>query len=428
MTRPRRALLRGVTTIATGTLIGQLINVAASPLITRLYSPEQFGIQGVVIMIVAIGTPLVSLSLPMAIVIAPTRAEGFVVGRASTVLSTGVAVFIGIVLLGFRQNINSLLGLPEASWVLLLIPLALWLTSQQLIWNHHVIREELYKVSSLSTVVQSTLTNILKIGLGAIHPSSFLLAGTASISPLFRTVSLRAGYSRSAPKSAAAKPKSRPLRQVVSQYRDFPILRTPSDVLAAVSHAAPVLVISALYGTEIAGLYTIALNLLNVPATVMSNAIGEVLYGRFSKLNLSGKPLRKDLVTSTCYLLAITIPLLSLVAFLAPRLFGFVFGSDWSDAGQFATIMCIWIPLQISSTPAVKMIAVLRQQHILLYVSMGNVLARLIALAIPALLNGSALVVVFSFSFVCAIGYGATIMLTIVKTGVSDHNLGKSIE
>lgn len=61
---------RNVGTLATGTLIAQAIGIAASPILTRLYSPESFATLALFMAIVSSLAPGVSGRYEIAIVVA----------------------------------------------------------------------------------------------------------------------------------------------------------------------------------------------------------------------------------------------------------------------------------------------------------------------------------------------------------------------
>ena len=61
-------LIGNLAKVTSGTIAAQAIMFAFSPIITRLYGPEAFGIQGVFLSLVAILSPAIALSYPMAII------------------------------------------------------------------------------------------------------------------------------------------------------------------------------------------------------------------------------------------------------------------------------------------------------------------------------------------------------------------------
>jgi len=61
---PISLLLRNVFAVASGTAAAQVVVFAFSPLITRIYSPEVFGLQGVFLSLIGILSPVIALRYP----------------------------------------------------------------------------------------------------------------------------------------------------------------------------------------------------------------------------------------------------------------------------------------------------------------------------------------------------------------------------
>ncbi|MCX9557197.1 oligosaccharide flippase family protein, partial [Vibrio cholerae] len=77
-------------TMFSGTLVAQIIAIAVLPLLTRLYTPEQIGVQNLFITTINILMPLATLSYPMAIVLVKDKQDGI----NSTILLSTVIVSI----------------------------------------------------------------------------------------------------------------------------------------------------------------------------------------------------------------------------------------------------------------------------------------------------------------------------------------------
>src|SRR5690625_4203888 len=85
---------RNVALVATGTAGAQAITMAFSPVITRLYGPEAFGLLGTFAATLAIVTPIAALTYPIAIVL-PKKDDD---ARGIAKLSLLLALFISLVL------------------------------------------------------------------------------------------------------------------------------------------------------------------------------------------------------------------------------------------------------------------------------------------------------------------------------------------
>ena len=75
--------VRNVATVATGTAGAQAISIAFSPIITRLYGPDSFGLLGVFMALVAVLAPLAALTYPIAIVLPKEDSDARALGWLS---------------------------------------------------------------------------------------------------------------------------------------------------------------------------------------------------------------------------------------------------------------------------------------------------------------------------------------------------------
>ena len=94
--------IRHIITIVTGTMFAQLLPLLITPLLTRLYSPESFGLFANFIAITAIISSIVSLRLEMAILLPKsTKIAQFLASQIiKLVMVNGVILLIiGIILL-----------------------------------------------------------------------------------------------------------------------------------------------------------------------------------------------------------------------------------------------------------------------------------------------------------------------------------------
>src|SRR5690606_28100454 len=113
------ALLRNVFAVASGTAAGQAVAFAFSPLITRIYSPDVFGLQGVFLSLVSILTPVIALRYPMAIIVADDDREARLIGQLSMRISFVLSCLLGLVLLIAQGPLFTRLGaeaLGELIW------------------------------------------------------------------------------------------------------------------------------------------------------------------------------------------------------------------------------------------------------------------------------------------------------------------------
>ena len=153
-------------TLASGTLISQIIMLAASPLITRIYSPEEFGIFALFAAIVSILVPISSLKYNTAIVVAKTDKES----QALFFLSILILLFFSFFILFFsfvgKNFFINFLDIELLNFWWHLIFFVILLQSLNLIISNYLNRHKNYKLISRISIIRSVIYVLIVITLG----------------------------------------------------------------------------------------------------------------------------------------------------------------------------------------------------------------------------------------------------------------------
>lgn len=123
-----KPFLKNVLILLSGTAFANLITLLFTPIITRIYGPEEYGYLSVFSSIVYTITPAISLTLPVAIVLAKTDSEAKKLAEISfaicLILSTAVAGLLYI----FESDILGYFNLEKLEGVSVLIPITILIT------------------------------------------------------------------------------------------------------------------------------------------------------------------------------------------------------------------------------------------------------------------------------------------------------------
>lgn len=403
----RSILVRNVFVVASGSAAAQVIVFAFSPLITRIYSPETFGLQGVFLSLVGILSPVIALRYPMAIITAETDAEALRLSRLSLLIAGGIAALLWLILLAGGQTVLQLLGAEGLGALILFLPLALFAVALQDITDYCAARLGAFRLVGLVAVLQAFVTNLARVLGGLAAPVAATLVAVTALAPAVKAAMLRIGareLRRPTPSLSRVEARARLFR-----HRDFPIYRMPTDVLNAASEAVPVIMLMALFSPAAAGLYALTRSVLNLPSNIIGAAVGNVIYARFAELSREGKPLLPLLLRATSALLAIA-PVIIGLAWFAPPVFALVFGAEWREAGHYAQWMALWLGVALANIPAVRLAPVIRAQNLLLYTNIVILAARAAAMFGVAWMQGSASSAVAAFSIVSLIANAALVL------------------
>lgn len=343
---------RHVAVLASGTAMGQALPIAMSPILTRLYAPEEFGILAIYGSISAILVTLSTAQYELAITLPKADRDA-----ASLVsLATWLCGLFSLVLLMIVGLLNEpfarLLGHPEmANWFYLL-PLTVFaagLFKTYTFWaNRHsaygMIARHTLQLSAV-TVGSSTLLGVFKVAGGQIIGSV--------IGRCIATISLVFLIHRK-DREALAGATREELRAIAKRYSAHPIFFLPSKLISDFALQIPVFMISSLFLISTVGFFSIAYRLVTLPTSLIANAIGDVYRQRISHAyNETGefRAIYKRTLFMTC---AASIIPFSALFLIAPTLFGFVFGDTWSVAGDYARILALSTFFSFITTPLNK--------------------------------------------------------------------------
>ncbi|MBB5281781.1 oligosaccharide flippase family protein [Pacificimonas flava] len=388
-------LSRNILAVATGTAAGQAVAFAFSPLITRIYGPEIFGIQGVFLALVSILSPVVALRYPLAIIVADNDSDAWHLRRLAMRMGFALSAGLTVLLLLAAEPISVLLGAEALGPLIWFLPLALLCVAAQDVAGYTAARRGQFRLVGVVTVVQAFLANLARVLGGLAAPIAGVLVAVTSVAPAVQAglLNLRIkGY----PESRGALGKEEVFR-LLSKHRDFPLFRMPTDVLNSASQSVPVIMLAALYSPTAAGLYALTRSVLNLPANLINAAIGNVLYARFAELSRSGSELWGMLLKSTLYLLSLA-PIIIGVSWFSPDIFAFIFGEEWREAGHYAQWMAIWISLMIVNVPTSRIVAVIGRQGLSLLFNVALLGIRVLSVLAAAWTSADARTAVAWFS------------------------------
>jgi len=127
--------VRNVAIVASGTAGAQAITLAFSPIITRLYGPEAFGLLGTFTAVLAIGSAIAGLTYPVAIVLPKNNHEAIGLMRLSIGLSVVMTTLLTLLLLLSGKHLASAFGLQGIGSLILLIPIGMFFASLHQIFS-----------------------------------------------------------------------------------------------------------------------------------------------------------------------------------------------------------------------------------------------------------------------------------------------------
>ena len=352
---------KNVITLITGTAIAQAIPIAISPILTRIYSPEDFGVLALYLSITSIISIVATGRYELAITLPARDEDAIQILWLSCILTILVSVFTLIIILFFNENISRLLQNNSIGDWLYFVPITIFFSGIYQSFNYWHNRQKKYTVLSKSRVIQTLNTSAVNLGVGILKKGGIggLVFGNL-IGQFFSSLYMVfVFFKRDLSKIEI---KIQQIKILAKRYINFP----KYDVIASFFNISANQVINiffnVFFGAITSGYYFLTQKIFTLPITIIAGAIQDVF-----KMEIIGVHLKKGdtrglyLKTFKRLVLLSLIPTI-LIYFFSIDVFTFVFGEKWKPAGEFVQIMTPVFFLRFVSFPLSYMVYVVEKQ------------------------------------------------------------------
>jgi lipopolysaccharide exporter len=379
--RPGDGFVGGVLTLVSGTAVAQLLLALALPVLTRLYTPAEYGALAVYASTLTVLVVLASLRYELAI---PLPEDDEVAGSLlalTLVILAAMTALVSLVVWLAGDALVTRANVPVLRPYRWLLPVGFLGAGAYQALSYWAIRRRAFGRLARTKLSQGVGQVAAQVGLG--------LAGAGAPGLLVGDVIGRvAGGGGLALLALRDRPFARVTRASLAaaagRYRRFPLLTTGAGLLNIGSLQLPSIVFSASFGVAAAGLYALSFKMLVLPTMLVGQAVGQVFLSRAAALAEEPERLRQLTERTALTLLAGGLPLFGAVALAGPQLFGGVLGSRWEQAGRYAQVLAPWFVVWLVSSPLSGLLSVREWQGSALGFSASEFALRLTALLIGA--------------------------------------------
>ena len=375
---PTGKFARGVTLLAGSNALGQIILLAAAPLLTRLYSPENFGLLALYMSITTVLQVILSMRYEKAISLSENNHQAMALLKLCLILVFSFSVLSLCLVLLFRDSFAMWLGVPAFANYFWMIPISLFLIGSFNAFNFWCVRE-----GSFGLIGKARLKQVLASLAVQISCSSQGLAGLIGGQVANQMMGMSSLGSRPLRTPAFKSVSFADIRKVSIRFRRFPLYSTWASLLNSFSMQLPTFFFVILFDPAAAGFYAITNRVLKAPANVFASALNNVFLKSAATAHQDGNLRQLTLKTyDNCALMA--MPLLLLLAIVSPELFTIVFGEQWVMAGYFARWVTILVFFSIVSSPLTQLFVVYEKQSSELVYQVTLLICRGLAIIVGA--------------------------------------------
>jgi O-antigen/teichoic acid export membrane protein len=356
---------RNVLILSGGTVVAQIINVSVSPILTRIYKPESFGLFSLYFSLVSLASLITTLRYELSIMLPKKKEDAFNILILCLILSLFFSLIFFVIAFYDKKNLNlfAKYNIRDLFYYVALSIAVIGIYNSLNYWNN---RKKNYKVIANSKVIQSLTTALIGIGLGFLgfYDNGLILATILGwmIAAILLTIKLLKDDINLFTSINKIK-----IFVLVKKYKKMPMFNLPNAVFDGIRMLGMNILIASYYTSETLGQYFLALRILQLPTSIIGSSLSQVLLQKFATTNKNniGDTIIK-FVINTLYVIT---PIFIFIYFFADNIFPFVFGEKWKFAGEIASILTPWVLVNFLSSPISNVFIVLNKQELMLIFS-----------------------------------------------------------
>lgn len=368
---PNNKFLKGASIIAGGTAIGQALTVVSSPLLTRMYTPEDFGVLAVFTSLLLMFLVVASLRYEVAIPLPEDDSTAANLLALAMLILFSLSILLGVTCYLGSNLFTSLTNSPHIGRYLWLLPIGLLAGSSYNALSYWTSRKKDFSTLSYTKVLQASGQVAFQVAAGFMHAGPLgLIIGLVvgrflGVGTLWRRACL--------PKKAINKAA---LVEALTTYRHFPLYNSLSALINVSGWQVPSLIIAGSFTIIDAGFFSLTTRIMLLPSSLVGQAVAQVFYPTAAKLT-DDKEAAKFIKKVATGLLLAAAPIFGSIALAGPELFGLVFGSKWCVSGTYAQILAPWLLFSFVSSPLSSFVLVKGRQRQALLFTVYETLLRL---------------------------------------------------
>lgn len=404
--------LKAVSVLVGGTAFAQLIGFLCLPILTRLYTPEDYSVLGVYVAIVAILAVISCLRFDIAIPIPENENDGKALLLLSFLSNTIFSIILYIVLFISYPYIQHYKIIDQLSYWIWLIPLGVFVSGFYSALQFWATRHKRFKDIAKTRMTQAISGNAASLagGMFSVGFGGLIVGQLLNFSGGLFKLAVSA-------KKDLASVKSSPLKATFTKYSKFPKYSILEALFNTSAVQLPLIIIAIfLIGPEV-GYLMMSMKILGIPMSLIGRAMSQVYLSHAAEYHKAGKLYYYTKQVLIKILKIIIVPF-ALLALMSPYIFNYIFGEKWEGLGDYILIMIPWYFFQILSSPISMALHVINLQDLALFLQILGFVVRVLVLLVVAFLGSKFIVEYYILSgMIFYTIYLITIVLLIKRNG-----------
>ncbi|WP_347473708.1 oligosaccharide flippase family protein [Acinetobacter thermotolerans] len=384
------AKYQSVGLITLSLLVGAIMTFIALPVLTRLYSVQDFGEYGIALAVVSVLSTVANLRLDQALLIAEEQEKKSLIFEGS-IFSLVLTLISGLVL-SFIFRLDMVAAICSGVLANTLI---------QSLYNYKFAAHAEYFCAGLNIfrsliviAVQLSLPLLMSIALIDSYMISSVIMIIVGVLYILKHQLYQVSW------------------EVFKNYKDFVYANTPHALLNSFSHNLPYYVVSHFIGVQAMGFYAIVERTLRVPINLISQTLRQ-FFIRLFKTTQTNKPALK----SSVLLSVVSLPLFAIFFVVPESLYLWIFGKEWLGVSQYFQILALGYWAIFCNPPSSAYLVARRNSKVLFKLQIVELCIKFILFAVLYLLLSDKLYILLAVP-VALIFYNFAILYVVWRSKV----------
>jgi O-antigen/teichoic acid export membrane protein len=358
----RSEFTKNTVTLFTGTTVAQVIPVLISPVLSRLFSPGDFGLLALYMSISGILAVIATGRYEMAIMLPKKDEDAMnILAVASTFLIL-VSIIIFIPVVWYNQELSKLTGNEQISFYLYFLPFTVFSLGFYKVLMYHFNRENQFKKIAVSKVMNASVNSFMSLVLGLFKKGSLGLIFSWIIGQMASMIYLFVKMRNSGMLLFSQVSYSRMIA-LAKRYKKFPLFDTWSELLNVLSVELPIILLIHFFGENVTGYFSFTYKVLLLPFSLIAFSIGQAYFKKASSMKDSQEAVSNFTFSVFRKMVLISFVPLAIMAVFGDLIFPFVFGGEWNEAGRYSRVFSIWVFTIFITSPLTNIFAIYEKQR-----------------------------------------------------------------
>lgn len=416
-----RPFLRNVWVMLTGTAAGQLVSLLLSPALTRIYSPQQFGVLSVYTALLTILVVIASLRYELTIPMAANDEDAMNLVALCGCVLAGTTLAVTAFAFGFPEDALERLWPTPINIAYVFIYRGLFAVGFLCLGGYYIAlylgtRGGAYHAIARTRLYQGVVGPTSQIGFGLLDAGAPGLLAGSILGQSAGTLGLFHRLLRPDP-TLMGKVSWKRMAALARRYRRFPLIASWAALIDSAGGSQLLyLLVTMTYSARIAGFIFLAERVVARPLSMVGTSILQVFMGEAGRTAREDPPqLRKRFYQVVNRQFWLALAWIATANLMAALLFPKVFGAEWADAVVYLQAMSVGYLAQAVVLPVFHTLQILEKQVLAAGWQIGRLILVATTFTLARRYDIPSTTTVFIYSAVQAVSCVALLLLMTVS-------------